>query len=256
MDIGTILSIILGVGGIITGLFFYLLGKRKKEPVYIYETTNLISDEIAEYSGLEILYNKKKVKNLSIGKMMFWNKGKEPIRKEDLSTLNRLSLKFSEEVKIHYSSIIVQSSISNQIELVHNDDKNELYLQFDYLNHNQGAVFIFVYEANPKSKIILDGDIVGVEKIERKKLDRFLSWTEIIKYCYLIILIPLTFIYVNLVKDYKADFLWFLLLIFLVAISTSIIGYFAHRIGDKQSLIGIPKILYEKHKVPLKNMFK
>ncbi|MBA3073130.1 MAG: hypothetical protein FP831_06015, partial [Anaerolineae bacterium] len=153
MNFESIISISLGLIGIITGLIFFLLSIRKKEFTYIIETENLITNDIAQYSGLEFFYNKNKVRNLSFGKVLIMNTGKEPITKKDLTTINPIALKFSENAKILYSSLIFQSSVSNQWKLFTQEGKNELYFQFDYLDYKQGVVIIFVYEADPNSKI-------------------------------------------------------------------------------------------------------
>lgn len=64
-------SIIIGVTGIVLGLYFYYKRKKVKQPIYLKKTTEILPIETLSIDKLGFTYNDKPVEKLSITKLAF-----------------------------------------------------------------------------------------------------------------------------------------------------------------------------------------
>ena len=109
------LNYALGIIGLIlavVGIVLSLKSIRKKEFVYSIKSNNLISGSISKLSNLVILYNTNQIENLTVSKILFYNRGSETIHQQDIKTINPLMIS-SETCKILDASVLQVNHPSN-----------------------------------------------------------------------------------------------------------------------------------------------
>lgn len=162
-----ILGAITGVLGLITGYVFYKLGTKSKEPCISIRSINLIRDYVATFDNVDILYNGKQVKSLTVTTIMFWNNGRETIDKQDISKAEPLKIKGVNDVRILDVKIISVNNNASLFDCPLID--NDAHIYFDYLDKKQGAVIQVVHTGVKDSDVDIVGKIKGVDRIKYKK---------------------------------------------------------------------------------------
>jgi hypothetical protein len=165
------ISIGLAIIGIVAG---YYLSRRSKEPCWAIRSNNIIEGYSDKYDNLKILFKNESIKNLTISKVLFWNNGVETIDRPDIETANKLRIECISDAEILDVKILVSNHSSNQFEVIVSDDKKCAYIQFDYLDQQQGAVIQIIHTGIGSNDLHLTGDIKGA-KISRKRLSKTTS---------------------------------------------------------------------------------
>jgi hypothetical protein len=81
-----IISISLALISIVLAYIFYRRSQRFKEPCWAIRSITLIEGYSSKVEDLEITYKNKKVENLSISRILFWNSGRETVLRQDITT--------------------------------------------------------------------------------------------------------------------------------------------------------------------------
>jgi predicted ATP-dependent endonuclease of OLD family len=118
----SILAFILGLFGI----SYTFLHKKEKVPCYDIISNNIIRDFVSIFKLLEIKYSNQEIKNFTITKIAFWNKGRETIVKEDIVTLDPISIHIKDGYNILDKEIIGRNEKTNNFSL--NDRSTNLAL--------------------------------------------------------------------------------------------------------------------------------
>jgi hypothetical protein len=158
----------LGVIGLIVGYIFYRKGLRTKIPTWSIRSNNLITGYSDKVENLTVLFANKKIKNLTISKIVFWNDGTETINQQDLKTINPLRIQGENGVDILDISILTSNKHSNQVDLIWSEKGDSVKITFDYLDTKQGAVFQVIHTGISSEDIQVIGDIKGVKKLVNK----------------------------------------------------------------------------------------
>src|SRR5688500_3410655 len=82
----------LAVLSLIYAYYHYRKGLKIKEPVYSIKSNNLISGSTSTLENLNISYKDYKVENLTVSKILFYNRGAETINRQDIETINPLKI--------------------------------------------------------------------------------------------------------------------------------------------------------------------
>src|SRR3989304_1944385 len=179
-----IINYSIGLIGILIGLatsyYFYKKSIRIKEPVYSIKSNNLISGSASTLLNLYIAYKGYQVENLTVSKILFYNRGAETIHRQDIETIN--PIRFSSEIcKVLDASILQANNPSNNIRVHYDPSNKNVFLDFDYLDKNQGAVIQIIHTGLSSEYLELNGDIKGVSKItEISEYSNFRTQLEII----------------------------------------------------------------------------
>ena len=137
--------------------------------MYFETSTNIFKDLSDKFELLEILYKGQKIKNLTITKIIFWNNGKETIKKEDIVPSDPLVLEVDKGFQILDVKIFPNNS-SSKFTYSISDDLSTAKLDFDYIDKNEGAVIQISHSGYSSENIQLKGKIMGVgEPIRRQK---------------------------------------------------------------------------------------
>jgi hypothetical protein len=181
MDINYVIGIVgvvLAIVGLIASYYFYKKSVRIKEPVYSIKSNNLISGSASTLHNLNISYKKRRVKNLTVSKILFYNRGAETINRQDIATINPLKIA-SETCTVLDASVLQVNNPANVFKVILEKGSQDVFIDFDYLDKNQGAVIQVVHTGLSSENIGLYGDIKGVEKFVAIAPDRLrlgLSW--------------------------------------------------------------------------------
>jgi hypothetical protein len=164
---------ILAILSLILAYIFYRKSLKLKEPCWSMASQVLIQDKISKLDNLEILYNHVKVENITVSRILFWNRGSEAIRGEDLNTDNPLRIQGDRDTKL--LSVEIVDKDHDKIFLKYNETEekeNDKYLlNFSYLDKNQGAVIEVIHNGKSARSISFCGRIIGgeVKRVDKGK---------------------------------------------------------------------------------------
>lgn len=94
--LGTIISLF----GIIITIVLYQISQRKMLPNYFITDFEIIAKSVGDNSLLKILWETKEVKNINKIQFAFYNSGKTPIKKSDISSDYPISIKCPNSVNL------------------------------------------------------------------------------------------------------------------------------------------------------------
>jgi hypothetical protein len=163
---------------LVLALVFYLKGKRDKEPHWSIQTVNLFKDYSGTVAGLDIQYLGDKVRDLSVSKIAFWNHGALTIDLADLVPADRLRLEARGKGRILSTKLISTNNKASQPLLSASLEKDQAFLQFEYLDRGQGFVIQVIHEGTSSNDLDLKGAIKGVTRIRKIDLDEFINKTK------------------------------------------------------------------------------
>ena len=159
--VATIVAVVLGIATIVFGR----RAIRRKKPVWASITNKIIGLDTDAPAELKLSFADKSVRDVYRTKFIFFNKGREPIRKNDIKDI---AIHFKEANILQPPVILKPSNAAIEFsakQIVKHGD-NAIELSFDYLDHNDGAV---VEVLHTKSKDIThSGTIIGAD---RKRID-------------------------------------------------------------------------------------
>ncbi len=166
------ISIGLGLILAIIGIILQIRSNKKKEPVYSIKSVNVISDFSSKYQDLAVSYKNREIKNFTVSKILFYNRGAETITLQDIDTVNhlRIEVRFFDDDRFDLLdvSVLQFNNYSNQFSVTLNTEKDYWALvEFDYLDKNQGAIIQVIHTGLSSDDIHVVGDIKGVQKLEQ-----------------------------------------------------------------------------------------
>lgn len=159
----SILAFVIGIIGIFIGIYT-LLDKKEKLPHYAITSNNIIRDYVSMFKLLDIKYSDQEIKNFTITKIAFWNKGRETISKEDVVKSDPISIRVKEGYNILDKEIIGTNEDTNNFSLQESVDKSSVDINFDYIDKNNGIVIQILHTGKSSDDIEFCGRIKGVGK--------------------------------------------------------------------------------------------
>ena len=157
----SMISLIVGVLSLITGFIFFVKSKKIKSPVYLSRTTRLIYRSIDQIDKLEILYDGVKQPAMTITKLAFWNKGRETIQSQDLTSKDQLRIEIDKEYDILSCDILTQTKKANDFRAEITEDKRSIIVNFDYLDYQDGVVLKIRHTGWDSNDLVMKGSIKG-----------------------------------------------------------------------------------------------
>jgi hypothetical protein len=159
-----VVGVILGLGGIISGYYFYIQSIQERIPTFLISPVrvSIVKSDSNDLTDLSILYKGKPVtqKNVIAVRIYMWNSGKLPISKSDV--LKPIRFVFPEDAKILDYKILKYSRDVSNIQISSTNGSNILDLTFDILEHNDGVAIQVIYAGPLNAKIDLLGSVIGV----------------------------------------------------------------------------------------------
>lgn len=154
-----IITIALGVVTIVLALKL----ARKRQPVWAYKTTKIIGLGSDAPPELKLTFNERLVSDVYQTRLIFFNKGNEPILKDDVT--EGIVIHFEEADILRQPTILAMSrkGIEVSVKQVVRDGDNAIEIDFKYLDHNDGAVIEVLHTTSQGVKA--SGNIIGTNKI-------------------------------------------------------------------------------------------
>lgn len=151
--------------GVIIAVFFYLKGRRLKEPRYSFRSHSLIKDFTQQINGLGITFAGQPISSLMVTKMAFWNRGKDTINSSDIPMLDPFEIKIQDQYEILSAELILKTNESNQAICSIYPDKKTVKIAFDYFDQNDGFVLQILHTGEKTDNLKISGTVKGVGKI-------------------------------------------------------------------------------------------
>ena len=210
-----ILSLSIGIIGLILGILFYLKGKKNKKPIFSIRSYNLINELSGKIPQLEVLYSGNKISNLTISKIAFWNDGNATITKQDIAPADPIKILTDDKIEI-FDAEILEKIDANNFELINLDNKSKI-ISFDFLAHNEGAIFKVIHSGKSSKDISIVGTIIGSNRPKEFNSRFILKFTYInkkilISMYFITILI---FLFIIIIENYFTIQLFFIFLLIL-----------------------------------------
>lgn len=147
--------------------YFYFKSNHTKNPRYALKSTNLVEDFVSKLDALEMKYAGKEINNLTITKLIFWNNGKDTIRRLDVASTDPLILKIKDEQYFLDAKIIYQKKPANRFLVSLASNKKQITMDFEYIDKNEGAIIQLLHTGRSSKDISLCGTIMGAGKIKQ-----------------------------------------------------------------------------------------
>ena len=155
-------SLTAGIISTIFAFYSYFKNKKQRTPTYAKRTINLIKDNVKKIGAVEIFFQNKLIKNLSITKIAFWNDGKETINLDDVAKNDLIKFKIKDDYKILDAKIIYEKNPANAFHISTSPDNKHISLTFDYFDFGEGIVLEISHTGNNSSDFSILGSIKSV----------------------------------------------------------------------------------------------
>lgn len=169
-----IFSLSLGIVGIFLAILFYLKGKKNKIPIFSVRSYNLVNELSGKIQKLEVLYSGNKINNLTISKIAFWNDGNETIKNQDIAPADPIKILIDDKFEI-FEAEILEKKEANNFELIDLDYKSKI-ISFDFLAHNEGAIFKVIHSGKSSKDISIVGTIIGSNRPKEFNSNLFIKF--------------------------------------------------------------------------------
>jgi len=154
----------IGLLGIVLSIYLFKKGIEAKDPRFHFRTFKNIyklSDE--EDSKIKIMYGREEVSRVFTTYVWIWNNGKKPINKADIPEQSKLKItlhdeKFNPKILDYKVAKVSRSEINF---FASNGEENTLVLNFDFLDHYDGAVLEIQHTGSSETELDSDGIILG-----------------------------------------------------------------------------------------------
>lgn len=217
-----LIFLLLAILSIVVSYLLYLKSKKTKKPTYLIKSFNLVKDQISKIEQVKILYEEEIIKNLTVTKISFWNKGKETINRIDIAPKDKIRVDITKGHRILNANIVYQKKLANNFTIDLNKSQKCLKIDFDYFHFNEGVIIELYHTGTSSEELELNGTIKGVKEFQKgevkkdylidlvydntlglpeKKLNRF--WWKIYFFITLPLFIPMIFILIPFSKIYE-----------------------------------------------------
>lgn len=159
-----------GVLGVVLSIYFYVRSLRFKEPYWNFKNVNLIRNSISQIKDLDVLYQGQRIPSISIGKVVFWNRGEETMNGTDIAMADPLRIIGVGDTKILDASVLITNQSANQLRVDIDPSKKFATINFDYLDKNHGGIIQVVHTGTTVRDIKVTGTIKGVSKLKNKRI--------------------------------------------------------------------------------------
>lgn len=155
---------------------------KKRSPVFLIRNTSLVKNGVDGIKSVSVMYEAKKVPNLSVARIAFWNAGRETISFSDAAPTDPIQISAIEGVKILDARILIQSEPTNNFSVHLSSKQKHATITFDFIDHDQGVVLEIFHTGNSREDISITGTVKSCGKVlrmdDRPVLLKILSYFE------------------------------------------------------------------------------
>ncbi|MCA1578337.1 MAG: hypothetical protein LC794_13350 [Acidobacteria bacterium] len=172
------IGLTLGILSILATVYFAVRYAERKEPRFISlnDRKIAVSDDAPE--EIQIFYKGEKVEQVTSTLIWFWNEGKRPIKKEDLSRSQPLLIKLqSDETPIEILDVSVRKSSRDAIGFkAIKNSHSSVSVEFEFLDYRDGAVVEIQHTGTRQTSVEVVGVVLGSPKGIRRAARRKFAW--------------------------------------------------------------------------------
>lgn len=164
MDWWIIVTIALAVGGIISTVILTLKLQKNKKPAWAYKTEKIIGLGTDAPPELELLFNKRPVDEVHRTTFIFFNRGTQAIRKDDVT--EDIAILFKGAKILRDPIIRARSKQANELMakwVVNKEGQYLIQLDFKYLDHEDGAVVEVLHTLSERISCV--GNVIEAKDI-------------------------------------------------------------------------------------------
>jgi hypothetical protein len=154
-------AIAIGLIGIAATVVVYLLTRRVKRPRWSVHTVDLVTKRTAQLQGLSVTFKGKPVSDLSVSRVVLFNAGLEPIRREDIAPAAPLALEVPTDVQMLDATLVKANNKVNRMGVRFDPSSNRALVEFDFLSAKDGGVFDVVHYGGGQPTAIVAGVVIG-----------------------------------------------------------------------------------------------
>jgi len=165
-----IISIFTGLVSCFLSIIFPVFLAKKQKPKYAVKNQTIITNSESKFEGLEVLFYKKPIENLTLTRLYFWNAGNKSIRKRDTLIATPISLSIPKNIDIYKIEYISTKDLSKTLEMKENSQSGYEF-SFDAMQKHDGVCFKILHSGKEDCPISIDGKLDGQIKIEKSNND-------------------------------------------------------------------------------------
>lgn len=159
------ISLVLTIFSIILAYYFYYRSLNIKLPCYNRRSRLLINPTLTAQNPIKVTFNKKAVNTLSLAYIAFWNNGRATINRDDIAGTDPLRIVSSKDCRILAADIAVANRAVNNFKVTLLQESNVITIDFDFIDHKNGAVIRIYHTGVDHQDIDLIGTIKGTSGI-------------------------------------------------------------------------------------------
>lgn len=142
--------------------------RRVKRASWAIRSNNLFAGFTATLPALDIRYANQKVENLTVSRVLVWNSGTETIDGRDVAEAHPLRVAGVGSARVLDVTLLKANSEPCQFGARLEPNDGAVYLHFDFLDRDQGAVIQITHTGTSSKDVLLLGTIKGAG-IPRKR---------------------------------------------------------------------------------------
>jgi hypothetical protein len=180
-----LISLAIGIAGIILSVIFFIKSKRKKSITYYVDNNTLFNKlikEIKETENIDLPFIGSGTKKSVVTNFIFWNNGTETIYRKDIPDNDKFKIIRADSVTVIFKCSIkkVTNKSNNIIAFI--THKNEILIDFEYLDIHDGFILQVIHNYNRATKFNVNGNIMGFGKIQKGQVKESLLKKIFINY--------------------------------------------------------------------------
>ena len=149
------------VATVVVSVLVTLKLARTKDPSWALRGVNVLRDHVAQVEGLEILYHSKPIESLTVSRLLFWNRGLEAIRNDDIAPDHPIQVACLGDIRMMARSILETNHDACHVTATEIEDERMFTLRFNHLNHGDGVVVQVIHTGTSPDSITVHGEVIG-----------------------------------------------------------------------------------------------
>lgn len=172
LAVALIFSFIIGILILMMSEILSRVRNGIKQPMWSKHNNSVIYNKGKLIEKLEIVYDGKKIDNVTTSQVLFWNHGTQVIQSQDVSSTDPLRIKVDKTVNILDVKVLSSTLPGDAFQVELDKDENVIFIRFDSLDRGDGGVIQILHTGLVSDEVRLLGSIRGVPSIEYIKNPR------------------------------------------------------------------------------------
>lgn len=177
----TWIGLVVGLFGLLLSWFFYLKSSRSKRPYCLTFTHSISRSVLVNVPDLRITYKGGAVPRLALTKLVFWNAGTETISAADVPAASPFVISTQGECRFLNFKLDFVKKPGNDVSLSIDDSMENVIVDFDYFDKNDGFVVELLHTGESDSDIKIDVTFKGSHALVHRSAAPFLSLPKSIR---------------------------------------------------------------------------